>query len=264
MPHVIGGNVPNDSKAKRLIASPFFQSKSLLFQFILSDFIRAFREVASFKKMHEELQSEDASPEQTIDPLLEATTRLTGSTQEDLRLFSWSLDSGVLTKLKNNCTTLCDTISNEDKDLILLDRYANRSWLLALECVDLLRGMQQLPSDLSIDDPIDDDDSEEFKQHTVLCKTLEKLILQMHRLARLIARLFIQFRDDENVIFFLVRHHEDFDELYGEHFVFKLIVKMYASGMDGAEDFLVRSYAKRGFEVLIPLIREKIQSVETV
>lgn len=258
--------MPTDSKAKRLTASPFFQSKSLLFQFILSDFLRAFREVASFKKIHEELQSDDSSTslDDAIEPFLEATRRLTGSTQEDLRLFSWSLDAGVLTKLKNNCTTLCDTIASEDKDLILLERYANRSWLLTLECVDILRETQQLPSDLRIDDPVDSETSNELQGPTLLCKTLEKLILQMHRLARLIARLFVQFRNDENVIFFLVRHHEAFDELYGEHFVFKLIAKMYASGMDGAEDFLVSNYAKRGFEELLPFIRGKIQTIETV
>jgi len=244
-----------NTKTESAQTVPHQSNESLLFQFILSDSVLAFREMAQIKELNKALQSEDHDSAKIFDAIINHIATLSGSSKEEQRFFSWNLDSGVLTKLKNHCTLFCQSADEKDKELILLDRYANRSWLLCLQCLDILRAMK------SAGIPPSKGQSRHFAQYSILYATLEKFISQMNRLARLIMRLFVKFKDEENVIFFLVRSHQDFDELFGPQFVLESLRKMFRGGLKEVEHFLITRYDSRGFENIVPLIQSKIKEI---
>jgi len=69
----------------------------------------------------------------------------------------------------------------------------------------------------------------------------------------------ITFRDDENVLFFLLRHQAEFDHVYSASMVSKTLETLFAEGLGAASNFLTGRFERRGFYHLIPLISQKIE-----
>jgi len=91
---------------------------------------------------------------------------------------------------------------------------------------------------------------------------VDKASSAMHRFAKQLSRLIHQFRDDENVIFFLLRHHSVLDSLYGQRFTLKLLSRMFSKGLKEAQHFLITRYAERGFTVVENPIRTLAAEIE--
>jgi hypothetical protein len=227
----------------------YHQSNSLLFQFILSEFLIAYREIQALdslcKREHPmALNATVLRKEQEIFHTMETIlAKLVGSTREYMRLFSWNFIDGVVSKLKNYCALFSQNADTDEKEPLAMQHYADKAWLYCLQGMDALR-----------DTP---------NAHPALCHSLEKGLGAMHRLARLIARVIPQFRDDENVVFFVLRHKDKFDKVYGTKFVTKLFCRMYPKGLKEVQYFLSQKYAGRGFENLMPIIHKKISELET-
>lgn len=203
----------------------FHQSNSLLFQFILNDFLIALRAVKG------------ASEQSPLDykSIVEAMTQLSGSTQHYMRLFSWNFDLGILAKLRSYSAFISDSMSNEDPDLTAIHRCADQAWFQSVECLTKARS----------EDP-------------TLNLDLVKLSARMHRFGDLLGKAALQFSDDENVVYFFLRHYKEFDELILKGFVCKLLNKMYPHGIAEAEKFLLKRYSVRGFNNLLANISAKI------
>ena len=71
------------------------------------------------------------------------------------------------------------------------------------------------------------------------------------------ADLILEFSLDENVLFFILRHKDKLDSIYGEGFVKKIFNKMYPDGINEAENYVKKKYAKRGFHNLLMVIASK-------
>lgn len=69
----------------------------------------------------------------------------------------------------------------------------------------------------------------------------------------------ITFRDDENVLFFLLRHQAEFDHIYSASMVRKTLETLFPEGLKTASNFLAGRYERRGFYHIIPVISQKIE-----
>ena len=208
---------------------------SLLFQFILSETLATLR----FTKKLLEAEPEEAAV---------ALKNLVGTLNDPYRLFSWAPENGTLAKLKAYCSYFAHSAEPYDNVLIPLVHTAEQSWLLSLVCLDDLRHFERT--------------QQAGGSQTKLNKSIKELAAALNRLAKLIAKLIEQFWNDENVIFFILRHRNEFDEVFGDKFVKTLLKKMYLGGVWGAASFLSKRFSKRGFENLITTIETGIEELE--
>jgi hypothetical protein len=237
----------------------YLHNNSLLFQFILTELICAFRLIKEVNQLSNELKEDLHSnrSEEVFYNLKSCISKLAGSSQEYMRFFSWNNEDGALAKLKNNCAYFSQNSEYEEKDIRNLHRFAHKAWLLCLRALDMMRLIEH-------ESLLDEPNSEESPDShlALLMQTIHKVNLSIERVAALIVRLFTQFREDENVVFFLLRYKEQLNELYGTNFVFKLLLQMYPKGLKQASHFLLKKYAGRGFDNLLPIIASKISELE--
>lgn len=221
----------------------YHHNNSLLFQFIIVEFIECFEEIQHLDVIHNRKIDPPATLMEDQKQLTEqALARLVGSTRDYMRIFSWNFGEGILAKLKTYCALFLQNAPHDEKEIIALQHYADRLWQACMQAMDTLHGG---PS-----------------QRTAFLQAIDKAITGINRMSKLIARIIPQFRDDENVVFCILRHKERFDKLYGGRFVFKLLSKMYAKGLPEAQNFISKRYTERGFNNLLPIIAAKMAEIE--
>lgn len=229
-------------------AKTYHHNNSLLFQFILIEFIEAYgdiqrldvlcnRKPTALSDSHPNLHNPDTRKQ--IEGILH---KLTGTTRDYMRLFSWNFGDGLLAKLKNNCGLFIHNAVGGEKELIALLHYADKIWLGCLQASDAL--------------------SEPTPDLTTFLAAVEKASSSMQRFAKQMARIAMQFREDENVLFCILRYKESLDKLYGQRFVTKLFCRMYPKGLREVQQFLSQRYAARGFDNVMPAIAVKIAELE--
>jgi hypothetical protein len=261
--HLRGFKMPHQARTSQVQNNGYHQSNSLLFQFILSDLMQAHRIVQETNRLANRWkQSSNAPFAQSVGSkffllLKTSVNKLVGSSQDYMRIFSWSIENGILAKLKNNCGFFTQNSHSDDKNALVLQRYANNTWLLCLRCLDIIRAIEHdaLLDVLGKAKPLG-------YYSNVLFQTLEKMTLSMQRFSRILIRLLFTFKEDENVIFFLLRCKEELDSLYGINAVIKLLEQMYPGGLQEVGHFLSKKYASRGFDNLLPVIANKIAELE--
>lgn len=227
----------------------YHQNNSLLFQFILAEFLEAFTEIQRLDalccRVPTPLPSDELSCRQAennlhlIQPIL---TKLVGSTRDYMRLFSWNYSEGLLSKLRTYCALFLQNADTDEKELIAIQHYADKIWQNCLQAVDALNDVPQ--------------------DRPQLFASLEKSSSAMQRFAKLITRLIHQFRNDENVMFYILRNHKTFDQLYGNRYVIKLFSKIYPKGIKEVQLLLIKKYSDRGFENMLPSIYATTAEVE--
>lgn len=224
-------------------------NNSLLFQFILSEFIEAFSEVKKLDKLCSRsdaplsLNSAEGIPSELDFEKIKASLKtLVGSTKDYMRIFSWNFSEGVLAKLKTYCSLLLEHSFGSEKDFIAFQHYSEKVWQGCLQAIDAL---EEVPLD-----------------RAAMLASIDKASSAMHRFAKQLTRLVLQFRDDENVIFFLFRHHATLDSLYGNRFTLKLLNKLFSKGMKEAQHFLIAKYSERGFNAIESSIRTLAAEIE--
>jgi len=228
----------------------YHQSSSLLFQFILLEFIEACTEIHRLDSLrHRPLSS--LSPdgavghqaaESSFHLIEKSLTKLAGSPKDHMRLFSWNFSEGLLSKLRSYCILFLQNDDTNEKELIAIQHYVDKIWQA---CVQAMEAIQENP-----------------QERPILLIALDKAHAAMQRLAKLITRLIYQFRDDENVIFYVLRHHQIFDQLYGQRFTAKLLGKIYPKGLKEVHLLLTKKYQQRGFDHLMSVIAAFIKEVE--
>lgn len=228
----------------------YHQNNGLLFQFILVEFTDVFTEVqrldALCRRSPSPFFSSDEAVSQEIKKnhhLIEASLiKLLGPTKNYMRILSWNFNEGLLPKLRTYCAFFAQNADTDEKEIIAMQHYVDKLWQHCLQALNLLK--KSLPDRSS------------------LLTALDKANSTMQHLAKLIARLIHQFRDDENVVFYVLRHHQTFDRLYGNRFVVKLIGKIYPNGLKEVQFFLTKKYADRGFKNTLPVIHSAIKEIE--
>ncbi|MCB1111036.1 MAG: hypothetical protein H7A37_07655 [Chlamydiales bacterium] len=235
-------------KEQRYISS-YHHNDCLLFQFLLAEFLCAYKELPQLKSLYRELAEgcEQKKQRRLYKKLAISLEALSGTTQEYMRIFSWNQNGGFLKKIMTYSTQLSDITASKNADALKVQRYANKAWVHCLHCHDLLllRNKQ----------------TEKDKKE--LLSALEEIQKSLKMLARVAVAMITEYQDDENVLFFILRHKEQFDKLFGKRFVSKLFSKLFPKGLSNGKRFLIRRYKKRGFDDLEPIIAQKITELET-
>ena len=194
----------------------------LLFQFIYVEFLYAQRELLSLLNLIQ-LAKEKVS----LEVAALALTKLTGPLTEH---FQWHSQDGVLTKLKNNCSYMIQSSTE-------LHTYADKAWMLVYKC---LEGIHEFAT---VEEPL-----------------LSEAVDNLFALGDVLKGLIPHFKEDENVIFFIIRHREALDSLYPKPFLRNCFEKIYPDGLRSVSKFLIERYTERGFGHLIPTIEKLCQN----
>lgn len=203
------------------VFNTYFSSDSLLFQFVLHEFLRTLGEVYKL----ECVVREDDTPEAIHGKLTDYLLKLAGTEEEYVRIFTWIYDAGVLTKLKNSIDLLSQKAPVEDTEMRSLHLVVHKAWLECLHSIDLYRNQE--------------------------LKALKPQVLKAMKLIRKIPlalkKILLRYDEDENVIYFLIRHKIEFDRIIGPDFLKDILNK-------NSIPFLIERYRMRGFDKLIPEI----------
>jgi len=229
------------------VANHGYFTDSLLFQFILGEFLESYELTQQLDILCNRKQTPLGSQqvmdrEENLSQVEVILSKLVGSARDYMRLFSWNFTDGALQKLKMYCSLFLQHVDTDEKELIALQHYADKIWQSYLNALDTLR-----------EDPKD--------RHAFLAN-IDKASSAMNRFSKLISRLIHQFRDDENVIFFVLRNRVQFDKLYGNRFVARLFLKLYPKGFREIQLFLLKKYSERGFDNLLFTISSKMSELE--
>lgn len=171
--------------------------------------------------------------------------QLAGGSHQSMRIFSWNLTEGVITKLKLYATYFACNLDPQDTDAIQLERHAERAWINSLECLDLLREQLSLPP-------------KEAADLNNLKKASNKLQVRVQKIAHTLTRILPQFRDDENVLYYLLRNQEKMADVWDAAYLAKLFKKLFPKGKEEVECFLKSRYNMCHFSHIGPDLTKKI------
>ena len=211
----------------------YHHSDTILFQFILYEFLKALEEADHIEKFC--LKKLDR--ETYFQQITEYLVKLAGSEQEYMRVFSWVSDTGILTKLKNYCNLLSENTKKSDLTYVRLHECSYTAWADCMSVIDLIHK------------------NETFKK---IKAATEHSLSSIYSLIPVLEEALPKFKQDENVLFFLLRYKEDFDRLIEEGWTRKLFKKFYPRG---ASKFMTKQYHARGFVELLPEITHRLQQI---
>lgn len=220
----------------------YHKEDGLVFQFLLDEWLIATRCNFEISCQIDKLL-EKSSSKRVLQDLCSNLRKLSGVPLNFIG-FITSGDESILKKLAHFSSILARDIVNDKSEERLFRKATNQALGFAIELDHILA---------SID----------LKGALARVKNQgEKITLELKKMGRTIPKLFSKFRNDENVLFFLLRHKKDFDSLQGNGFVKKIIMKNYPAGLAEAESFLINNYEKRGFIDHVPLIKMLMQDLK--
>jgi hypothetical protein len=160
--------------------------------------------------------------------------KLAGSAPTYNRIFPWNLEEGILPKIMIYCDQMIQSTKRENKDILTLRRSTAKVWQQATSIQELIIS----------DTPFE--------------KELDNTANAIRSLPHLTMPILYLFHDDENVLFFLLRHEKEWKQYAGKRFVPNLLRKLFPQGIEEAEGWMMKRYAVRGFIDLLPVIQEKM------
>jgi hypothetical protein len=228
--------------------TPFFHNNGLVFQLIINEFLSASKEMQKALQLSENIKSyESKTPPlaQDLNELRISLSKLAGAKIENSYHLPWSLHRGFLTKLREYSDFLAQSMNEYSLGYRMYDHF-HKAWLKCKQALDLLvikRSEASVNSDL-------------------VCKNIENANKEIRRGARLIAQTIIHFKDNENVVYCLLRCQDRIADLFGKEFLKRLLCRMHPPSLSKVKSFLKSRYLKRGFDHLIPIITNEINSIK--
>lgn len=236
--------------------SPIFnQSSGLLFQFILHEFMMIHQEVSRVKQISHRIKiiGNNDSIQGCLEDLATTITKLSGSSHDATQGFSWQTQTGLLLKLKNYCNRYSKQDLKKNRAFFGLQDHIMKTWM---HCLHSLIILQKLPLYRQ---------KEEFRStmFTPLLRILDRIDMQIKKISHLLAKTILLFHQDENVLFFILRHQKQLENVYQPLFVKEIFCKIFPKGLKEAENFLMEKYLNRGFEHVLPIISHQFAKLTT-
>ncbi len=236
----------------------YTQSKSLLFQFILSEFLISYQKVEEIEKIYERMEALlikerfGANTQPYLAELLNKIPVLTGSQMvvTNEQSLPWTHQKGTLNKLRHYCYLLSHRVS-DDTDILNLNVAVSKAFHGTLQTREVIFSLQRQLEDLA-----------QIPNYVALYQLLDRMIDNMKRASRLILRILIQFKEDENILLFLIEHKNDFDQLYKTQFLVRILKKMFPKGVEEASKIIQQKYQKRGFVQLSDSLTNQLQHLQ--
>ncbi len=221
----------------KIETQPCPYTDSVLFQFILIEFLRAHKELNTLENLYNEQTR--ISSDGSLQSLLQAAKIFTGCTPIPGKVQFWQQELGTMAKLRKYSFYFQQ--ESQQKELLNLKNLARKGWLLSIELSDVAENSLGL-------------------KH--FGRSLAKVIKTVHSLQQPVMKLITQFSDDENVVLFLVSHQRPLDSIFGEAFTIKQLQAMHNSIHESAQ-FLIKSFSMRRFDQLLPIISQKFAALES-
>lgn len=236
----------------------YTQNKSLLFQFILLEFIVSYQKIQEIEKIYERMEALlikerfAANTFPYLSSLLDKIPLLAGSqmvvTHE--QGLPWTHQKGTLNKLRHYCYLFSHQMS-EDLDIHNLNVAVSKAFHGTLQIREVIFSIQR-----QLEDPM------QMPNYVALYQLLDRMIDNMRRASRLILKILIQFKEDEKILLFLVEHKKEFDELYKTQFLARILKKMFPLGIEKAIELVQNKFQKRGFVQLSESLSSQLQHVQ--
>jgi hypothetical protein len=213
-----------------------YQNNSLMFQFIMAEFIQASHQIQlldlSLPQLHQGVVQE-------VEKLIHS---LAGASHDYMRFFSWNTQEGILSKLKGYTALFAS--NNKNNKHGLLEKFANDAWKTSVESLDILYLIRQEKDDMLL-------------LGEALYRKLDVLKTVFKKFGKLVAELILEFSQDENVLFFILKQKSKLEDIYGIGFVKRIFAEMYPEDILKVKHFLKKQYLQRGFGNLLGSISEK-------
>jgi hypothetical protein len=149
---------------------------------------------------------------------------------------------GVLHQLRNDCRKL-HQLGRSDSTAALY-KTADKAWIEAQHAIQAYTH-----------------GSEDAEKRLPFLGYVVKLIKTVESFRKSWPKMLIDFRQDENILFFLLRRRVDLDPLCGIGFVRELMRKLWPKGRQELESFVLSAYRNRGFDQLVPQIRSACEEL---
>lgn len=231
MPYEIEGCMTRQSLKAKPRNSSCFSSPTVLLQLILHEFMSIGESVFMIKSLLPELVQPSAPtlPRKKNQPVLikigEQLRSLLASTDDRVLDHPWTPPKGSLSKLRIYLALLV-LVMKDHQFVQKLNDEVTKTWYLA-----------------------------KIAAENISHPELMKLMQSIERLVRLVPPLLDSFSHNENIIYFLARYHEAFDQLFGSDFTNRLFRKWHPQGTGGMQTLLLTRYRERRFTHLIPTIK---------
>jgi len=242
--------------ASRLTSGFYYHSESLLFQFILYDFLHAHGDIkklielaAKFTTISKE-KAKIAVKRQVLCELIQISQHLAGSSYAYMRLFSWNHEGEILHKLNNYCALFSRLSSLDPSQSTKIYQHANQMWISSIRLHDLFCSMLDSPQK---------NWSAPFSNFQA---QMAKLNNAIKRFTVMLAQIIPKYSGDENIIFFILRHVNEFDLIYHQGFIKSLLSQVSPNGLDELQNSIVHKYKIRGFDNLISIINTKFEEIQ--
>lgn len=222
------------------------ENNSLLIQFILHELSQTTACMAKYLSLINLIQlAPSCKSRELLEEACSCMTQIAGDSHHSMRIFSWNLTEGTMTKLKLYTCYFSGNLDSQESNAIQLERHTEKAWINSLECLDLLREQLALPI-------IESTDLSNLK------KISNKLNIRIQKIAQSLTRILPQFRDDESVLYYLLKHQERLSDIWGPFYLTKLFKKLFPKGKEEVECFLISRYNKRHFSHIGPDLTKKI------
>lgn len=209
----------------------YHRSAPLLLQFILTEFLQAYQQFQAVRTLLDE--------EQFNHSLFSLLNRFSGPSPERLKSFYWGSDNGSLHRLHHYAAFMSDQTKTLGSEFPPLEETCRKCWLLGTHLFGAIEG-RRLNITLSI---------------------LHKLQRYMRQIAQELVKAIALLRDDENLLYFLLRNSVPLDAIYGSNFVLRLLDSLFSNGLVDAKNFLIEKYTARGFDKLAEKIRQQFDRI---
>lgn len=236
----------------------YCQSHSLLFQFLLKEFIATFKEVQDIEQNVQRMENilRNRSPLLTsLDTLRQELffkiNKLTGAQLVNEPHFPWSTQKGCLNKLHHYCYLFAHIYPQRKKETSEINTCIRKAFHSAMESREVLLCLQQ---DIFNEKAM-------IQESKSLPPLFDKLIDNISKVSHLLLPLMASYRDNENVLFFILNRQEELDNLYHASCLAHLMQQMYPGGAKEAKEFLIHRYTQRGFHHLLAAINQKMNAL---
>lgn len=235
---------------KQINSQEYHKKEGLLLQFILNEFILSMQSINNLLENAKYLIRTPRS-KKSFHELLKYSEDLVGSLQEDMRLFSWSTEGGSLKKLVTYSIEFAKKKKANRRRNHPMQNHATKSLLHALDLHDVAIEVKNQSQAMNP------------RIARMLKRKSDKAFHELKLFADATKKMISDYIDDENVLFFILRHKNQFDEVYDKNILKPLIKKHFYNSPERFESFLKNSYKKRGFDQLIPWISQLMSDIKS-
>jgi hypothetical protein len=180
-----------------------------------------------------------------LQELLHSFNALVGHSYGHATSFQPNREWGILHQLHHYLVLFINKIGAEFiTPLIAIQNELRETLLLTLQCRDFLRFLKEPHMRATT------------TQYVSFIRSYSQVTANVTKLIQAIHELIPHFKDDENLLFFLLRHQQNLNRLYGKEFLSTLLLSLFPDGLQEMEEFLHTKYSARSFHHILPQISE--------